>query len=231
MWKYANYGIRGILWTGCLDMDGVYRRWAIQLAALTGGSEEDREVYLYSLRVWGSTLITTLVMAAVAWLTDSLSLTFASAISAALLRIFAGGAHQHKAEVCTLISVGVHLSIAWIVKYDLLFSLSMAWYAWLAAIAFVGWAVVTYAPAAAVTKPIEGDERIKFRRLSFISFGVVASMLALMIIGQWPAGAIAGCLGLAWQGFTMTKAGFQFAHQVDQWLEKAYTRASTPGVE
>ncbi|MDD4588447.1 MAG: accessory gene regulator B family protein [Heliobacteriaceae bacterium] len=197
-------------------MDRLYYKYASRLALLAGGSEDDREVYLYALRFWGSTLITAGLLLSAAWLTNSLSLVGTSAICAGGLRIFAGGAHQQKAAVCTFMTLTVHLGIAGLLTIWLPVSPAVMWGCVIFATLFVGWAVVKHAPADVPTKPIEGEERSKFRRRSFLLYSVISACLIGLGCFHFYPETMAGCLGFIWQGFSMTETGYRLAKQVDR---------------
>ncbi|MBC9785364.1 accessory gene regulator B family protein [Heliobacterium chlorum] len=197
-------------------MDRVYKRAAQILAQILGSDEEERAVYLYALRVWGSTLINYILIIFCGWMMNCLLLVLVSSIFASAVRIYGGGAHQKRSEMCAFVTVSVHLMSARIVTdYGYVFG-SQGWFIPIAAFGFITWSIYRYAPAAAPTKPLTDEEKKRYRKRAIVVYGLALPTLAVLYISPYTPMAYAGILGLTWQAFTMTKSGFAVAAFIDR---------------
>ncbi|MBM7867082.1 hypothetical protein GTO89_10675 [Heliobacterium gestii] len=202
-------------------MDAIYRRWALRIAEMNGDAEGQWEVYLYALRFWVSTAINFALLLALGWLFDCISLIIAATAGISLFRAFAGGAHHHRAEVCSAMTMFVMAAIVIVARMPIPVEMVTAVFFPILLLAF--WSVYRYAPADTPNKPIVGEERAHFRRLSYI----IVTLLALAFSGFLALGftgiVLAGALGMLWQSFSMTPHGYSFSHAIDDVVEKVTT--------
>ncbi|MTV48358.1 hypothetical protein GJ688_05095 [Heliobacillus mobilis] len=197
-------------------MDRLYNRAAQILAQILGSDEEERAVYLYALRVWGSTLMNYILMIVFGWMINCLLLVLVSSIFASAVRIYGGGAHQKRSEMCAFVTVSIHLINALIVTYYREAWASQGWLITIAAFGFITWSIYRYAPAAAPTKPLTDEEKKRYRKRAIVAYCMALPTLAVLYMSPYTPVAYAGILGLTWQAFTMTNSGFAFAAFIDR---------------
>ncbi|MZP29121.1 hypothetical protein GTO91_05260 [Heliobacterium undosum] len=194
-------------------MDAFYRRWALRIAELNGDADGQWEIYLYALRFWVSTVITFILLLTVGWVFDCISLIIAATCGISLFRAFAGGAHQHKAEVCSIMTMLI-MSVITILSLLTVSTVTVT-AIFVITVAFAYWSVYRFAPADTPNKPIVGEERAYFRRLSFIVLTVLVVGFGCLFVLGFTRVVLAGTLGMLWQAFSMTPHGYALAHAVD----------------
>jgi len=180
---------------------------------------DEEEVARYGLQILIYTLTGLITICLAGWLLGCFWTTLAVCLTAALLRLFTGGAHSNSPLTCTLLGMVVvpligkiaaltapfftPQSLTLIVVPGLILSLNIIW---------------RLSPVDSPAKPITSlEHRKKLRFLAIAAVLLLTSGQALLLIkGQAPAVVLALSLGLWWQAFTLTQAGHWFATFTDK---------------
>ena len=151
------------------------KQWSKTISSET---EIDYEVILYGMKVFFNNLIGFLTIAITASLVGCLFNTLAAYITAASIRIFAGGIHAKNPINCyisgTLIFVGIGFIspfLRLINEHNLLAVLFVS------AVSLV--IFILFAPVDTPNKPIKTMEREKLRRLTLIAWGFWTGLLII----------------------------------------------------
>ncbi|MTV49791.1 hypothetical protein GJ688_12495 [Heliobacillus mobilis] len=208
-------------------MDKYFQDISRYLSKSVNGTQETYETYLYALRFWCTSLITFFIISTVTLLLGVFELALISSVCSALVRITAGGAHHKKIETCVIMSSLVQILLAYIVGNYL--SNIDPWVVWIVTLISTGFIIFLYAPTEAVTRPISQTDKVKFKKISFISFLFVIMLLAFAIVLEYNSIAVAGCIGLIWQCYTMTKIAFRINSLIDRIIDNVILlKNSTP---
>ncbi len=204
--------------------DQLLTRVAAFLARETG---RDADVLLFGLRLFWTSFSGYATLIAVGALLGILPHALIAGVTAAVLRVFSGGAHASSPGRCNLIGVTVFVALGLVVKFHgTLAALALKFL--FPGLALIGLAIAyKYVPADTPGKPI--TSRVQKRYLRAVTF----SLLLLWGVGGllWVLGPLAGIfspevvlsmsLGLAWQLFTLTPLGYRVVEGVDSLLKIA----------
>lgn len=192
---------------------------AAYLKAKLNFTPDEEEVARYGLQILVYTLTGFITICLAGWLLGCFWTTLAVCLTAALLRLFTGGAHSNSPLTCTLLGMVVvpllgkiaaltapfftPQSLTLIVVPGLILSLTIIW---------------RLAPVDSPAKPITSlEHRKKLRFLAMAAVLLLTSGQALLLIkGQALTVVLALSLGLWWQAFTLTQAGHRFATFTDK---------------
>lgn len=192
-----------------------------RLAEQLGTSADTAKVYAFAFQLVGGFLLSLVALAAVSWAAGVLVPALTACAAGATMRMFAGGAHSRTPAACAAVGAfictaaglaGRALAHTYSVQTLLIgFCVLLPW------ILFV---CLRRAPAATAAKPIPP------RRRGYLRLGTLA------LVGGWACWSFAGfpgasatvwssgTLGLTWQVFSLTPAGFRFAQTVDEILSR-----------
>lgn len=189
-----------------------------------GLTEDSKEVAVYGLYVFFSTLVGIMAIIIVGWLLGVLGLSLVAVITASGLRVLSGGAHSHNLRNCTLLGAIMAPGIALVAKHFhghilpqvMFLSVIIAGLA-------VFWSVIRYAPADTPNKPIISESfKSRLRKLSLLYALLWLLVMAVLMQGVWIAPkydiVLASTLGILWQAFSLTPCGYQLVAMVDKWL-------------
>jgi accessory gene regulator B len=183
--------------------------------------KDTNEIITYSLHLVFSTIIGIAFIVFAGWVLDVVQSTLFIAVSAAIVRSFSGGAHCSSPFRCALTGAIIFPSLALLVEIVEPI-LSDTWIITIIVLSlfFSGISFYLWAPADSPGKPITTImHRTKLRRLTFAS--VVLLVVIALAIGKLklfssPRAVILSLmLGLAWQGFSVSPAGYKFTHGLD----------------
>ena len=156
--------------------------------SISNETEIDYEVILYGMKVFLNNLMGFLTIAITASLVGCLSNTLAAYITAASIRIFAGGMHAKSPITCficgTLTYVGIGLIspfLRLINEHNLLIVLFVS------VVSLV--IFILFAPVDTPNKPIKTMDREKLRRLTLIAWGFWTSLLIIGASKIFPIGS------------------------------------------
>lgn len=196
-------------------------RYLTEELKLTG---EQETVLVYALKVLLSSVIGYLVVILFAWILGILPYTLAAAMTASVLRTFSGGAHANSPLNCTLIGVVIFTELGLLSKYS--FGLVEIY---LPVLVLVVWFLTLliirrYVPADTPEKPIENElQRRRLRRVSttlVLLWGLLMLFSALEIFSLSKPIVYSSTLGLVWQVFSLTPAGYAFAQLLNVLLDR-----------
>jgi len=185
---------------------------------------DTHQIIHYSLHLLFSTIMGLIFIIIVALLIGSLPQTLLAAFSAALIRSFSGGAHCSSPLRCSISGAIIFPLLGLVVKIinsrinDLSTIILLVVLACSALINFYKWS-----PADSPGKPISTvGQRTTLRRFTFI-FTILITLVSFIffslkdqVLGKTVP--ISLILGMAWQGFSVSPAGYIFTHWLDQTL-------------
>lgn len=183
-------------------------------------NDSDAAVVRYSLQTLFTSLVNIIAIISVSWLLGVLNYALYAAIAAAGLRVVSGGAHAAKLFNCSLLGAVVSPGIGLFVKYvwpalpGLLLPVTVM--VTFAAALLVIW---FYAPADTPAKPItRPEQRRNLRILSFVYIFLWAGTSFVILIRSVPlaeSGLLAATLGILWQVFSITPAGYKLLKKIE----------------
>ncbi|HHV72837.1 MAG TPA: accessory gene regulator B family protein [Clostridia bacterium] len=186
---------------------------------------DTHQIIHYSLHLLFSTITGLVFIIIAALLIKTVPQTLLAAFSAALIRSFSGGAHCSSPLRCSLSGAIIFPLLGLMVRVinsrvnDLSIIILLAVLTCYALINFYKWS-----PADSPGKPISTiGQRTTLRRFTFI-FTILITLVSFItfsledqVLGKTiPISLI---LGMAWQGFSVSPAGYIFTHWLDQILK------------
>lgn len=187
-------------------------------------TQEQESILTYALKVLFSSIIGYSAIFIISWVIGVLPYTLAAVITASVLRTFAGGAHAGSAFNCTVIGGTVFTALGLLGKYTSdwvhYYYIVFAFAAGLAAIIIIA----RYAPADTPSKPITNTgqrRRLRGISIAFIICWLVSVLFNQLALFKVPNYIIySSTLGLAWQAFSLTPAGYCLGRILDNTLNK-----------
>lgn len=189
-----------------------------------GLSADSKEVAVYGLYVFFSTLTGVVSIILVGWLLDVVGLSLVAVITASGLRVLSGGAHSLNLRNCTLLGAIMAPGIALVAKH------LHGYFSPQAVILLVIFAgltgilsIIRYAPADTPNKPIISESfKNRLRKLSLTYTFLWFLVMAALVNGLWIAPrydvVLASTLGIIWQSFSLTPRGYWLVAVIDELL-------------
>ncbi len=206
-------------------MDAFLAQAASSLRSRLDLGEREEKIFLFSLRVLWTTVLSFAAVIISAAALGLLRETLWAFLAGGSLRTVSGGAHSETPGRCAIIGAVAYLSMGILARG---LAAEPAWevFLWFSAALWIGaiLAVYRHAPAGTHQKPIIDPTRI--RRLKRISLAVLAgwALFTWFSLTQ-PSGEgrmiyAAVSLGLAWQASTITPAGYRLGRILDNFVER-----------
>ncbi|MCX7922445.1 MAG: accessory gene regulator B family protein [Clostridia bacterium] len=179
-------------------------------------THEKRRVYYYGFQIVIGALVKGVLLVTASLILQTLIPTLVGVVIFAILRSSAGGYHMDTYGKCIFTSLGLFLILGALTQYtykfwDISYVITLIMLSVLIGVLIS----LKWAPADTPNKPITKIEEIrKFRKLSIatvILWGIAAMVLIYFKYNMY---AIAGCLGLLLELFTITPAGNSFFDKI-----------------
>lgn len=125
--------------------------------------ENKRELYQYAYKILLQEVINLLLLFAIGIIFECLSYMLLFMVAYIPVRRYAGGYHTEKPMSCTLLSAGMQLLVAILLKYLMIELLFLELFFVILIAEVIIW---IYSPVEAVHKPLTQSQRIKYRQKS-----------------------------------------------------------------
>lgn len=191
----------------------------------------DKNVLMYGMVSLLGFIAAYSVLAVFSYLLNIFAYAMIAAVSASVLRVFAGGSHATSQTRCVFIGTAVFLALGKGAQY-----LSLSDWAWLYSIIpgalGLGGITIIYRYAYATTHNKALGEYSHGRKLRLAAVALMAVWLAavwvMVITVPLNSGErvfiISSALGVAWQLFSMTPAGYSVSNAADVLLQRVGVR-------
>ena len=200
--------------------------WAASLSFRLNLDTQESEVLQFAIAYALIFFINFILIILFGVLFGVLSSTLIAAVSAAVFRLFTGGAHFSTAEICALLSSLIAVGCGWVSSllptfFHPLFPLFL-----IGATFYLILHIHRYAPVESAGRPIEEFERLRFRT---IAFGLVPCWVGVVILlfAVQPALAYASILAVSWQAFTLTPKGLRVYEYMDKTVRSVFAYFQT----
>ncbi|SMB98200.1 accessory gene regulator B [Thermanaeromonas toyohensis ToBE] len=179
-------------------------------------TKAQEEVLAYGLELIFLGAIGLLAVALAGYLVGAPAETLAALISASLLRLPGGGIHLSSPVKCLSFTAVIFSIMGFLSRGITGYSLDKPYIAF--AILFSGLlslaASFWQAPVTSPTKPINSPVIRRRLRRTAVGVSIVVPLLLLLISSRWPSLALAGAVGLAWQGAIIFLASILYNKEV-----------------
>ena len=186
-------------------------------------NSDEEAIALFGLQMLVYTVTGFLSICLVGWLLGVLALTLAVTLTAASLRLWAGGAHSRSPLTCNLLGMIVAPLLGKLAALAApLFTPAGLGVMILAGFIIAVVVIWRRAPVDSPAKPITSPaERRRLRALSLVLVVFIAVLQVLILVTMRAVPFIlALSLGLGWQTFSLTRAGHWFAILIDNLMAK-----------
>lgn len=178
--------------------------------------QEQEEVLAYGLELIFLGAIGFLAIALGGYLVGAPAETLAALISASLLRFPGGGIHLSSPVKCLSFTAVIFSIMGFLSRAITEYPLGKAYIEFM--VLFSGLlslaASFGQAPVTSPAKPINSPVLRRRLRKTAIGVSVVVPLILLLINGRWPSLALAGAVGLAWQGAIIFLASVLYHKEV-----------------
>jgi len=205
-----------------MEKDRILLKMAKTLAHESG---KDEEVLLFALRLVKTSVMGYTLLFIVSWIFGVWQYAFAAGITAALFRVFAGGAHASAPIRCSIIGAVVFTSIGLAVN-GFYSGMSIYQFAVLLAAVFLVslYMFYLYVPADTPGKPITSKvQRAYLRVISFSLLVMWSAAVCYVFVNSRALFVeklvVASVGGLCWQAFTLTPPGYFTFERFDVFLK------------
>lgn len=210
-------------------MSGLLGRLAQNIA--DGAPGADRDVIYFGLFSLLSFIAGYAALGVLSYALGIFAFTMIAGVSAQILRVFSGGAHAMSPWRCLVIGTAVFLVLGKTAQYIAQFSGQAFYYLAPGVVGLLGLAAVyRYGYATTHKKPLGSyTHGRKLRSCATALILVWLGAVYFMTISNPPTGlerifVTSSLLGLAWQCFCLTPAGYGFSEAVDGRLKKMGVR-------
>lgn len=177
-------------------------------------NNDQEQIVSFAIQLIESTVYSISSIVLVSLLFDNLKETMVVLVTAAVLRLAAGGAHCNTSLRCAVAGALIFPSLGLIVQY---YQIHNFWaLIVLIIIAFI--AIAKYAPAEAKGKPLKNREYTKKMYKISIIITIIISSLALIYLPSKSYISTGLVTGLIWQAITITPFGFKLISGFDNLL-------------
>jgi accessory gene regulator B len=191
-------------------------------------TDKDQDILLFGLRLITTTILGYFLLILFALPFDAVWQTLVASVTVSVFRVFSGGAHATAQIRCSLIGVIVLVPIGALAK-NIGYLLNPSIMVLLGVIFISGLMVIyLYVPADTPGKPINSAVQKKYlRRIAYILFlswtgGIYFCLIKN--IGLEQGFIIASVLGMYWQVFSLTPAGYTSYKSLDGLLKLFHIR-------
>lgn len=207
-------------------MDALLAKAAKALSEALNGREREERIFLFSLRVLWSAVLSTASIILAALAAGVLREALWALMAGGTLRMVSGGAHASTPVRCAVVGAVSYTGLAILARLMAGSAFGSVPGAILAPMVFIwagiAWIIVKYAPADTPGKPIVGDRR-RYRLKTFsLAVFIVWCLFGFLSALPFPIESsgilIAVTLGLAWQASTLTPAGYRLGRILDSTL-------------
>jgi accessory gene regulator B len=215
-------------------MDTILINIAGYLAKQSNLDSDQEEIVLYGLRLVYSAVGGVIIIFIVASLAGVLVYSLLVALTNAILRVRAGGAHASFPASCFLLGAGIFTIIGLGVEYTSTLFLDKYLMLIIVPSYFITRSVlIKYAPAETPEKPL-GEERKKLLRIKTFNahnlMFLILLVLSIYIFFELPFSnyltsnyLFAALLGILWETFTVSPKGYQVIGYLDKIMSKLFS--------
>ncbi|NLO89943.1 MAG: accessory gene regulator B family protein [Clostridia bacterium] len=205
-----------------MEKKGILSKLARFLAHETG---KDQEVLLYALLLVKTSILSYTLLFLFSWVLGVWQWAFAAALTAAIFRVFSGGAHASHPIRCSIIGATVFTTVGALVA-TFYIPVGNYQFGMILLVVFVISSVIfyIYVPADTPGKPITSQvQRTYLRIISYSLLVVWSAAVYFLFISARDVFAesliIASLGGLCWQVFTLTPPGYLVFDRFDTFLK------------